>query len=103
MWRVGAIKKELSVEDMRRRAAQTLEDCIVNRTTRMRTHVKVDPAIGMHFFDGVEAAITDYQWAIDIEICVFPQDGLINYPGIDELLIEGLRPWGQGDRRPPAL
>jgi cytosine/creatinine deaminase len=33
----------------------------------------------------------DYKWAIDIEICVFPQEGLTNYPGTDELLVEGLK------------
>jgi cytosine/creatinine deaminase len=33
----------------------------------------------------------DYRWAIDIEICMFPQKGLTNYPGTEELLVEGLR------------
>ena len=91
MKRVAEIKKELTVEDTRRRAAQTLEDCIVNGATRMRTQVEVDPAIGMRGFDGVQSLIADYRWAIDIEICVFPQDGLTNYPGTEELLIEGLK------------
>jgi len=91
MKRVAAIKKDLSIEDVHRRAALTLEDCIVNGTTRMRTQIEVDPAIGMRGFDGVAAAIADYQWAIDIEICVFAQDGLTNYPGTDELLVEGLK------------
>jgi cytosine/creatinine deaminase len=35
--------------------------------------------------------IDEYRWAIDIEICVFPQDGLTNYPGTEELLVEGLK------------
>ncbi len=91
MKRVAEIKKDLTVEDIRRRAAQTLEDCIVNGATRMRTQVEVDPAIGMRGFDGVQSLIADYQWAIDIEICVFPQDGLTNYPGVEELLVEGLK------------
>jgi cytosine deaminase len=91
MKRVAEIKKDLTVEHIRGHAAQTLEDCIVNGTTRMRTQVEVDPAIGMRFFDAVEAVIADYQWAIDVEICVFPQDGLTNYPGTDELLVEGLK------------
>src|SRR6516162_7181302 len=90
MAQVAAIKKDLTVEDIRRRAALTLENCILNGTTRMRTQVEVDPAIGMRGFDGVQSLIADYQWAIDIEICVFPQDGLTNYPGTDELLVEGL-------------
>lgn len=91
MRRVAAIKRELTVEDIRRRAAQTLEQCILNGATRMRTQVEVDPAIGMRGFDGVASLIADYRWAIDIEICVFPQDGLTNYPGTDELLVEALK------------
>jgi cytosine deaminase len=57
----------------------------------MRTQVEVDPGIGMRGFEGVQSLIADYKWAIDIEICVFPQEGLINYPGTQELLIEGLK------------
>src|SRR5271154_1678077 len=91
MARVAAIKQDLTVEDIRQRAAQTLENCIVNGATRMRTQVEVDPAIGMRGFDGVQSLIADYRWAIDIEICVFPQDGLTNYPGTDELLVEALK------------
>ena len=33
----------------------------------------------------------NYAWAIDVELCVFPQEGLTNNPGTEELLIEGLR------------
>jgi cytosine deaminase len=91
MAQVAAIKKDLTVEDVRRRAAQTLENCIVNGATHMRTQVEVDPAIGMRGFDGVQSLVADYKWAIDIEICVFPQDGLTNYPGTDELLVEALK------------
>jgi cytosine deaminase len=39
----------------------------------------------------VQSLIADYKWAIDIEICVFPQEGLISYPGTEELLIKALR------------
>jgi cytosine deaminase len=88
---VTPVKKTMTVEDVRARAGQTLEACILNGTTRMRTQVEVDPGIGMRGFDGVQSLIDDYRWAIDIEICVFPQEGLISYPGTDELLIEALR------------
>ena len=33
----------------------------------------------------------DYAWAIDIELCVFPQEGLLNNPGTEELLVEALQ------------
>lgn len=57
----------------------------------MRTQVEVDPGIGMRGFEAVESLIADYKWAIDIEMCVFPQEGLTNYPGTDELLVKGLK------------
>src|SRR6186713_2190260 len=84
-------KAAFTAEDVHARAARTLEQCILHGTTRMRTQVEVDPAIGMRGFEGVQSLIADYKWAIDIEICVFPQEGLINYPGTDELLVEGLK------------
>ena len=56
----------------------------------MRTQVEVDPGIGMRGFEGVQSLIADYKWAIDIEMCVFPQEGLTNFPGTDELLVEAL-------------
>src|SRR5262245_25005411 len=88
---VTPLKKDMSVEDVRARAAKTVERCIMNGTTRMRTQLEVDPGIGMRGFEGVQSLIADYKWAIDIEICVFPQEGLTNYPGTDELLVEGLK------------
>src|SRR5204863_2718844 len=88
---VSPLKASMSVEDVRARVERTLQDCIKHGATRMRTQVEVDPAIGMRGFEGVQSLIADYKWAIDIEICVFPQEGLINYPGTDELLVEGLK------------
>jgi cytosine deaminase len=88
---VTPVKKDMTVEDVHARAAATLEQCILHGTTRMRTQVEVDPGIGMRGFDGVQALIDEYKWAIDIEICVFPQEGLISFPGTDELLVEGLK------------
>ncbi|HKA80357.1 MAG TPA: amidohydrolase family protein [Xanthobacteraceae bacterium] len=88
---VTPLKQSMTVEDVRARAARTLKDCIKHGTTRMRTQVEVDPGIGMRGFEGVQSLIADYKWAIDIEICVFPQEGLISYPGTDELLVEGLK------------
>ena len=88
---VAPLKKSMTVEDVHTRAARTLEQCILHGTTRMRTQVEVDPGMGMRGFEGVAAVIADYKWAIDVQMCVFPQEGLTNYPGTDELLVEALR------------
>ena len=75
---------------MHERARQTLEKCISHGATRMRTHVEVDPVLGLRGFEGVQALVKEYAWAIDIELCVFPQEGLTNNPGTDELMVAAL-------------
>jgi cytosine deaminase len=84
-------KRGFTVEDVYARGSHTLEKCLVMGTTRMRTHVEVDPGVGMIGFEGVQALARDYAWAMDVEICVFPQEGLLNNPGTEALLVEGLR------------
>jgi cytosine/creatinine deaminase len=87
----AAAKRNFTVEDIYARGRRTLERCIAHGTTRMRSHVELDPGIGMIGFDAVSQLAHDYAWAMDVELCVFPQEGLTNYPGTEELLIEGLR------------
>ena len=87
----ASAKREFTVEDVYARGKKTLERCISHGTTRMRTHVELDPGIGMIGLDAIEQLARDYAWALDVELCVFPQEGLTNNPGTEELLIEGLR------------
>ena len=88
---VARAKQGFTAADIYARGRRTLERCILHGTTHMRTHVEVDPGIGLLGFEAVQQLARDYAWAIDVEICVFPQEGLLNRPGTDELLIEGLR------------
>ncbi|NIR29636.1 MAG: amidohydrolase family protein [Gammaproteobacteria bacterium] len=92
---VGRVKKEFTPEDVYERAKLTLEKCILNGTTHMRTQLEVDPGIGLRGLDGVLPLIDEYRWAIDIEVCIFPQEGLLNNPGTDELIVEALRRGGR--------
>jgi cytosine deaminase len=87
----AAAKRNFAVEDVYARGKRTLERCIAHGTMHMRTHVELDPGIGMIGFEAIEQLARDYAWAVDVELCVFPQEGLTNYPGTEELLIEGLR------------
>lgn len=88
---VADAKKGFTPEDVYARGRQTLEKCIVNGTTHMRTQLEVDPGIGLRGLEGILPLIDEYRWAIDIEICVFPQEGLLNNPGTDELMVEALK------------
>jgi cytosine/creatinine deaminase len=85
---VAAAKRAFTEEDVYARGRRTLEKAIGQGTTRMRTHVEVDPRVGLRSFAAIRRLKRDYAWAIDIEICVFPQEGLINDPGTEDLLVE---------------
>src|SRR5262245_27068136 len=91
MERVSAVKHTFTVEDVTERAAGTIEKCISHGCTRMRTHVEVDPKVGLRGLEGVKALIDRYRWAIDLEICVMPQEGLTNNPGTDKLMVAALK------------
>ena len=88
--RVTAAKENFTVEDVRARASRTLEKCILNGATRMRTHVEIDPPAGLICLEGVMLAAQDYAWAIDVEICIFPQEGLTGKAETDAFLVEAL-------------
>jgi cytosine/creatinine deaminase len=91
MPRVSAVKHTFTVEDVYARAKRSLESCILNGAMRMRTHVELDPKVGLRSLEAIEQLARDYAWAIDLEICVFPQEGMTNNPGTEELMIAGLK------------
>ena len=88
---VTKAKKLFQPQEVRERAVKTLEKSILQGTTHMRTHLEVDPVVGLRSLEGILPLIEEYKWAIDLEICVFPQEGLLNNPGTDELMVEGLK------------
>jgi cytosine/creatinine deaminase len=92
---VAAMKRDFTVEDVHARGSKVIEGAIVHGTTRMRTHVEIDPRIGLRSFEAIKALKRDYAWAIDLSLCVFPQEGLTNDPGAEELLIAALRDGGE--------
>lgn len=83
-------KASFTEEDVYARGAQVLNQAIVQGTTHMRTHVEIDPGIGLTGFRAVRRLKADYAWAVTLEICVFPQEGLLNNPGTESLLCQAL-------------
>ena len=79
-------KAAFTEHDIDTRARRTLEKTILAGTQFMRTHVEVDPRIGLKSFNVLRRLKRDYAWALDLQICVFPQEGLNNDPGTEELL-----------------
>lgn len=86
-----AAKRGFTEEDIYARASRTLRKAVPQGTTRLRTHVEIDPRISFKGFDAIRKLKQDYAWALDLEICVFPQEGLLNDPGTEDLLIAACR------------
>lgn len=91
MKRVAAVKPGFTVEDVHARARETLERCVMHGTTHMRTHVEVDPNVGLRGFEALQQLAADYRWAIDLELCVFAQEGMTNVSQADANVVEGLK------------
>ncbi len=91
MERVAAVKHTFTQQDVYDRASRTLEECIKHGATRMRTHVELDAGVELRSFEAIEQLRRDYAWAIDIELCVFPQESLTDNPRSDALIVEALK------------
>ena len=87
MERTASIKHTFTLEDIYARAQATLEQCLLHGVTHMRTQVEVDPNVGLLGFEAIEQLRKDYAWAIDIQSCVFLQEGWTDVPGADQNLV----------------
>lgn len=83
-------KTAFTEEDIYARGAIVLEKAIGHGTTFIRTHVEIDPGIGLTGFNAILRLQADYAWAVTLQICVFPQEGLLNNPGTEALLRQAL-------------
>ena len=83
----GLGQTHVHVDDIYERAPRTIEQCLLHGVTHMRTQVEVDPNVGLLGFEAIEQLRKDYAWAIDIQPCVFLQEGWTGVPGADENLV----------------
>src|SRR5262249_29784018 len=58
---VATAKRSFTEADIYARAQRTLEKAIIQGTTRMRTHVEIDPRVGLKGFHAVHRLKRDYE------------------------------------------
>jgi cytosine deaminase len=90
MKRVAAVKPGFTVDDVHARAARSLESCVLHGAMHMRTHVEVDPNVGLRGFEGVKRLVDEYAWAIDVELCAFIQEGWTGVPEADANMVAAI-------------
>lgn len=86
----GEAKRRFTVEDIRARARKVLDLAVAAGTTAMRTHVEVDPIIGLAGMEAVLPLKAEYAAALDLQVCAFAQEGILQAPGTEGLLRRAL-------------
>ena len=86
----GDAKRRFTVEDIRARARQVLDLAVVHGTTMMRTHIEVDPIVELKGLEAVLPLKREYAPALDLQLCAFAQEGILQAPGTEALLARAL-------------
>jgi cytosine deaminase len=77
-----------TVEDIRARAPAVLDMAVGHGTTAMRSHVEVDPIVGLA--PRPAPLRQEYARAIDLQLCAFAQEGILRFPETEALLEQAL-------------
>ncbi|MFQ5896118.1 MAG: amidohydrolase family protein [Nitrospinota bacterium] len=88
------LKAGFTRHDIRERAERVLRMALRHGTLFLRTHVEVDPIIKLQGMEAILELREAYRGLLDIQIVVFPQEGIEQQPGTYELMREALRMGG---------
>src|SRR5215813_1886132 len=86
----AAAKRNFTVDDIRARARRLLDAATRAGTTAMRSHVEVDPIVELKGLEALGALKREYAPAIDLQLCAFAQEGILQAPGTEALLARAL-------------
>src|SRR5262247_3447190 len=86
----GQAKRGFTTADIAARARRVLDMAVAAGTTAMRAHVEVDPIIGLAGMEAMLALEREYAPAVDIQLCAFAQEGILQAPGTERLLRRAL-------------
>ena len=83
-------KRRFTVDDIRARARRALDQAVRAGTTAMRSHVEIDPIVGLKGLEALTELKREYARAIDLQLCAFAQEGILQSPGTEALLERAL-------------
>lgn len=70
-------------DTVRQRAAVMLGTISASGVTHIRTHVNIDPFVGLKHLEEVRKALETYRDKMTYEIVAFPQHGLLRTQSVD--------------------
>ncbi|HSH36582.1 cytosine deaminase [Schnuerera sp.] len=86
----GERKKDLTKEDIKENAKETIKWLITNGVLKIRTHTdSTEPSLmTLEALLEIKEEMREY---VDIQIVAFPQDGLFSINNMDKLMVESIR------------
>lgn len=89
--RLREAKFHFTVQDVRERAGQFLRFSAISGVTAVRSHVDIDPVVGLKSVEALLQLRDQYKGVLDLQIVAFPQEGILEQPGTEDLMREALR------------
>lgn len=77
-------------EDIKARARKTVLRAVQDGVTAIRTHVDIDPSIGLRGLEAILELREDLKHVVHIQIVAFPQEGISEEPGTEDLMREAM-------------
>lgn len=87
------LKPTFTKEDIRARAERAIKALVTHGTTHIRTHAEFDPVQGFSGFETVMELKEKYREIVDIQVTAFPQEGIFQCPGAEEMMVQAME-WG---------
>ncbi|MEE8172419.1 MAG: amidohydrolase family protein [Alphaproteobacteria bacterium] len=83
-------KRAYTVEEIAERAGRVIRSALANGVTHIRSHVDVDNIGGLRPLEGVAEARRRHRDVMDIQIVAFPQEGILQNKGTEELMWQAM-------------
>ncbi|MEB3355393.1 MAG: amidohydrolase family protein [Synechococcales bacterium] len=83
-------KQNFTIADIQQRARRVMAGAIAAGTTTMRSHVEVDPIVGLNNLEALLPLRDEFAWGLTLQLAVFAQDGITDQPGSVELLRQAM-------------
>ena len=80
------VKRNLTHEDIMRRASLTLRAAVSNGVLWMRNHVDIDRVAQLHILHGILPVRERFKDVIDVQVIAFPQHGMARDPEVVDLM-----------------
>lgn len=88
------MKSSFTKQDMFDRSLAVIQQAVAHGVTYMRCHAEVDPILGLSAIETALEIKQKVRDCIDLQIVVFPQEGIFQCPGTAELMEEALQMGG---------